>query len=223
MKTQIRFSVMVSIMALVAALSGVGGAIAGQFIITSKQIRNGTILSQDIHKGGVKSSDVANGSVGSADITDGNVTGTDIGADQVTPSDVSMPAPTAATPPAASGPVTTAGFSKIADVTTYGKVQAESVLEVSWAGAIASGPSTNCVFQLRVNDAEPNGGGGEVFSQGEAVNISTLGIFNGLPAGPVTVSIWAKASASIGGNPSCIVGPAHPGIDTTIVVTEQVV
>lgn len=223
MKTQVRFSTAISVVALVAALCGVGGAYAGSVIITSKQIKNGTILSTDIHKAGVKSTDVANGTISSADIGNGDVTSTDIGANQVTPADVSMPAPLQVIPPTASGPVTTEGFSKLADVATYSKAQSESVLEVNWSGAVTSGPGTNCIFQLRVDGNEPSGGGGEVFAQATPVNVATSAQFTGLAAGDVTVQIWAKATAIIGPGGSCVIGPSNPSIDTTIGIVEQIV
>src|ERR1044072_1227515 len=77
-----RYSTVVSTLALVVALTGVGAQASGVFV-TSKQIRNGTILSQDIHKSAVKSSDLGNGTVKSEDI----------GSGQVEPQDVTMPSP----------------------------------------------------------------------------------------------------------------------------------
>jgi hypothetical protein len=217
-----RLSLIISTLALVVALTGVGLVQAG-VLVTSKQIKNGTILSEDIHRGGVKTSDVANGTVSSADIGNGDIASVDIGANEVEPSDLELPAPVEATPDEATGSVAVGEFSKLATVAELTKVQAESVLEVTWSGAIAPGPSTNCIYQLRVNEAIAPQGGGEAFAQTSAVNVSTTATFSGVPAGPISIEVWAKARAAATPTPSCILGPANPGIDTTIVAIEQIV
>lgn len=111
------------IAAIVAVLVSALGASAATVFVTSKQIRNGSILTQDIHKGAVRSTNLQNGGVRSADIGTGAVASSDIaggavgapqigtnavtsdeigtgqvqsadiGDGQVTPSDVTMPPP----------------------------------------------------------------------------------------------------------------------------------
>ena len=202
-------------LAIILSLSALclGGAIAsGRLIITSKNIRNGTVSSVDLKNNNVKSVDVANS----------GITDPDIASNAVTPADVEMPPPVVADPTGLNGAVTTDGFSQLADAGSYSKVQPESTLEVQWAGVASSGIGTNCIFQVRVDGAEPQGGGGEVFTQGNAQNVSTVGLFPALPAGPHEVEVWAKASAYAGGGggPSCTLG--GQGNDSTFVMNEAV-
>jgi hypothetical protein len=83
---KLSYSAVVSTMALVIAIAAlcVGGALAGGVLVTSKQIKNGSILTQDLHKNSVKGKDIATDSVTSSDIGADQVTAPDIGADQVT-------------------------------------------------------------------------------------------------------------------------------------------
>lgn len=76
------------IAAIVAALVSVAGAGATTVFVTSKQIKNGSILSQDIHRGAVQTSDLQNGGVKSTDIANGSVSSPDIGADAVGSSEI---------------------------------------------------------------------------------------------------------------------------------------
>lgn len=232
-----RLSLILSTLALVVALTGVGLVQAG-VIVTSKQIKNGTIVSADIHKAGVKSTDVANGTIGSADIGNGDVGGVDIGegqvgagdigANQVTPTDVEFPPAAIATPDTINGPVTVGTFAKLGTLDTLQKVQAESSLEVTLAGVVSNGQNTGgCVFQLRVNGAPPVAGGGEAFASSQPVNVGPTTAFEGVAAGSVEIEVWAKAGDFVPGpgvtQASCIVGPGNPGIDTTVLAIEQVV
>ncbi len=229
MKVQVRASLLLAALALVVAVSGVGGAIAAkQFVITSSsQIKNGAVKSPDLRNSTVRSADVLNGTVAAADIGTGQVQAAEIGDNQVTPAEVELPAPAVSTPNGINGAVTTGGFTALGVVGNYTKVQPESSLEVGLAGAVASGPNTNCVFQLRVNGAAGAAGGGEVFAGSQPVNVSTAGVFAGAAAGPVTIEVWARASEFVPSpgvtEPTCIVGPAAPGIETTVVVAEAVV
>jgi hypothetical protein len=215
-----RASLVISTLALVVALT-TAGAWAQTNLITGAQIKNGTLTTKDLHNNTVASTDIHNGTVSTADIGSEQVTSPDIGANQVTPTDVQLPPPSETTPNGVSGPVTDQ-FTKLADVGTYNKTQAESLLNVTWSGAVASGSGTNCVFQVRVNGAEPNAGGGEVFSTQGAVNVSTTALFAGIGTGPLTVEVWAKYSAQFSA-PTCILGPSNPGIDNTFVITEEVI
>lgn len=206
-----RLSLVISLFALAVALTGVGAAAAG-IIVTSKQIQNGTIRSVDISRNGVRSTDVANGTIDSVDV----------GGNEIKPSDVEMPAPIEVTPDGVSGPVTGA-YSRLATVAVITKVQDASPLEITLGGAVAGGPGTNCAYQLRVNGAPALDGGGEAFSPTGAVNVSAAASFRGVPAGQVAVEVWARATSAISPNPTCAVGPSDPGIETTVLVVEQVV
>ena len=211
------YATVTSTLALVVALTG-ATAMATGVIVTSKQIRNGTILSQDIHSNGVQSSDVRNGTIASADIGNGDVT----------PTDVTMPAPAQIEQP--TGAVATveapqSGAYILADkVGTYAKESAESVLEVDWTGTAAAG-FASCDFQLRVDGQPSSGSGGEVFvstgAAGQSVSASAL--FPGLPAGTHMVEIWAAHPGGAGLAYPCTVGPGGTGINQTFIVSEQVV
>ena len=95
MKLQIRVALAIAVLALVSALSGVGGAFATkQFIITSSaQLAPGVVKSSDIHRNAVKttdlaksavrSSDLAKSAVRSADLATNSVRSTDLAADSV--------------------------------------------------------------------------------------------------------------------------------------------
>lgn len=234
------YSAIVATLALAIAV-GTSGAMATGVFVTSKQIKNGTILSQDIKNNQVKSADIKNESVGTPDIGAGAVDSTDIGNGQVSTADIgtgqvnsaaigngevraadlTLPAPKQLNSPAAQGAVTNQ-FTKLADVGTYTKETAESVLQAEWTGAVGPGSGTNCVFQLRVNGQPSEHGGGEVFALDVPVNVSTVGIFPGLGAGPVTVEVWAKYSATATSSPTCILGPTNPGITNTFIVSEAV-
>lgn len=220
---QSRYAAVVSTLALVVALTGVGAQASGVFV-TSKQIKNGAILSQDIHKSAVKSSDLGKSSVKSVDIGEGAVQTSDIGTGQVTPDDVTMPAPAQLQENA--GDVATAevsdSFSLVDAVGTYSKQDPGSILEVDWTGSAAAGFS-GCVFQLRV-DGQPSGTGtGEIYvANGSTVSVSASALFSALPAGAHQIQIWAKATIG-GASSTCTVGPATAGIGQTIVVSEQVV
>lgn len=212
MKLQVRASLALSVMAIIAALGGVGGAIAGS-MITGKQIRNGSLTSLDYHKGSVKSTDIANSSVSTADI----------GTDQVTPADVAMPAPESNS---AGGTAAKVGgeFAPLQTILTGTKDQAESVLHATWGGTITASNLTTCIFQLRVNGQPPTGGGGEAAASSEqVVQINVDAVFAGIPAGPVSVEIWAKVTQDVYGTSTCQTAPANPGIRTTATISEDVV
>jgi hypothetical protein len=194
----------------------VGGAYAKSQLLTGKDIRNNTLTTKDLK----------NNTVDGVDIGTNQVQTSDIGAGQVTPSDVTLPPPAEVTPPEAAGPVTTDGFSLLATVGAYHKTQAESTLNVNWSGPVASGPQTNCIYQIRVNGIEPVQSGGEAFVGSGMADISTVGLFAGLGEGDVSIQVWAKASLFVAGGgvagPTCIIGPAASGIESTFVVTEEV-
>ena len=72
----------VMIAAIVLALVGTTGAIAGG-LITSKRIKDNTIKSRDVRDGNLTGTDIADGSLGGADLADGSVGTADLGAGSV--------------------------------------------------------------------------------------------------------------------------------------------
>lgn len=239
-----------STLAFVIALAAlcVGGAMATGVLVTSKQIKNGSILTQDIHKNAVKAKSISEGAVGSAEIQDdavtapdigagqvdseaigtGQVTSSDIGNGQVTPQDVTMPEPeqikeedVAKLDPAS------LEFQKVDDAGTYDKQDGESALQVDWTGSVEGhngGEFSGCVFQIRIDGQPPQGGGGEVFGQG-IISVAVSALFPGLAAGQHHIEVWAQLAAiehEVSNNDSCTVGPVKAGISQTFVVSEQV-
>lgn len=228
MKRLNRYAGVLALCALVVSVMAatiVGANAAGVFI-TTKQIKNGTIITQDIHKGGVKSSDVANGTVTSTDVKNSTLETQDIGAGEVTPSDITAPEPEqVAVTDALVAPVT-GDLTSIMVVDTYAKQSAESVLEVQWVGTAKPVDSNGCVFQLRVNGVPASSGAsGEVYV-GQEESVMTAVQFEGLPAEKVTIEVWAK---NLNGGPTpttCVIGPAGPGesnIDQSFNITELIV
>jgi hypothetical protein len=212
MKLQIRASLALSVLALVAALSGVSGAVAGKVLVGSKQIRNGSILTQDIRRNAVRTSDVQNG----------GITGTDVGAGEIEPVDVTMPDPdqivreSVATVMAGSEYVQVGGAAG-----TYVKEDPASVLQVDWSGS-ASAKDLPCVFQLRVDGAAVPGAGEVPVSVGNPTSISTSALFEGLPAGEHSISVWARTVPGIYPQSRCTVGPEMADVAQTYVVSELV-
>ncbi|HET7588587.1 MAG TPA: hypothetical protein VFK14_00155 [Solirubrobacterales bacterium] len=222
--------------ALVVALVGVPGVTAGGLLVTTKQIKNGTIRAKDIHKGAIRtasirknavlSADIQTGAIESSDIGEGQVTTGDIGTGQVTPEDVTMPAPgqlkfagTATIEP----PQGALDFAKLVDLGTYTKSTAESALEVTWTGSVEGrngGEVSGCVFQLRIDGKPAPGGGGEVFGL-NLVSVSSSAVFTGLSPGPHTIEVWAKVNVATTSN-RCTVGPEKAGVDQTVVASEKV-
>lgn len=238
----------VATLALVIALTGTA-AMAGGVIVTSKQIKNGSILTQDIHKNAVRASDIGDNSVSTSEIKSDAVTASDIGAGQVdseaigtgqvtsseigngevTPQDVTMPEPEQikVADVATLNPASMA-FQKLDEVGTYVKEDAGSALQVEWTGSVEGhnhGEISGCVFQLRVDGQPPSGGGSEVFGKG-IVSVSASALFPGFAAGAHTVEVWARLAE---GEPTgmenadrCTIGPAAASISQTFIVSEQV-
>jgi hypothetical protein len=241
------YSVVASTLALVFSLAAlcVGGAMATGVIVTSKQIKNGSILTQDIHKNAVRTSDIGkdavgsadiknesvagsdigDGQVGSADIGTGQVDSTDIGNGQVTPQDVTMPDPEQLKDTDIASITPTLNFALVDAVGSYTKEDPTSSLQVDWTGSVEGhngGNASGCVFQLRVDGQPPQAGGGEVFGKG-VTSVAASALFPGLGTGSHQVEIWARMTIDTPADNSCTVGPATAGISQTIVVSEQVI
>lgn len=201
-----RINTVISVLALIIAV-GTGSAFAASQI-TGKNIKNNSLTTKDLKNNGVTSGDLRNATVSSADIGEG----------EVEPTDVELPPPATLSPPTTQAPVT-GEFASLVTIGSYNKQTAESVLQVEWSGVIEAGPGTNCIYQLRVNGVEPPHGG-EVFAIQQPVNVSTGVLFPGLGAGPVSIEVWARASAAMVANPSCNIGT--PQIETSVVAVENV-
>jgi hypothetical protein len=230
----------VATLALVIALTGTA-AIASGVLVTSKTIRNGSILTQDIHKDAVKSSDIGTGAVASADLRDGSVgtadigeggvesgdigTGqvnsADIGNGQVTAQDVSLPDPKQIQEGDVANGLFGPGYALLDSVGTYAKEDGASSLEIDWTGTVATGFS-GCIFQLRADGAAAAPDAGTVYvANGQALSVSATALFAGLSTGQHSIELWAKSTLE-GGPYPCTVGPAFAGIGQTFVVSEQV-
>jgi hypothetical protein len=72
----------IMIAAIVLALVGTTGAVAGG-LITSKRIKDNTIKSRDVRDGNLTGTDIANGSLSGADVADGSIGAADLGAGAV--------------------------------------------------------------------------------------------------------------------------------------------
>lgn len=221
--------------ALVIALVGVPGVTAGGLLITSKQIKNGTISTKDLRNGGVKTSDIGKdavrsadiqtGAVESSDIGEGQIGTGDIGSGQVTPEDVTMPAPGQCKFDGTAALAPTLEFQKVVDLCTYPKADGSSDLEVTWTGSVLGengGEAGGCVFQLRIDGQPAPHGGGEVFGKG-TLSVASSALFPGLGTGPHVVEVWARITVNTPAFNNCTVGPERAGIGQTTVVSEQVV
>lgn len=99
----------------------------------------------------------------------------------------------------------TTTYQKLADIGSFNKVAADSVVEVSFHGRIAvnSMAGTGAVFELRINDAATSTGRVRaVIKQAEqglsGINASMNGVFTNLAAGTHTVSIWVQGANGSG-------------------------
>lgn len=235
-----RHSGKLALVALVVSVLGfcLAGASASGVFVTSRQIKNGTILSQDLHNNGIKSVDVKNGTVSSADIGNGDVASADIGegevhtgdigTNQVFAQDVNLPeSEQLVETPANTGSAEVGGkFALVDEVGTYTKEVNESKLEIAWTGTVQASfvpPSIStegCVFQLRVDGQTGVNSGGEVLGghSTTTTSVAATSLFE-VPAGPHQIQVYAK---SLVGNSICIVGPTELGINQTFTVAEQV-
>jgi cytoskeletal protein RodZ len=206
MKVQVRAALAIAVLALVAAVSGVGGALAGQVLITGKQIKNGSLTTQDYRSGSVRASDVQNDSIGStdlqnegvqstdlsdggvqsadlqnggvqsADIEDNGIHTQDIGTNQVQASDLELPDPQQTVEPGTASANVGDTFASIDLVETYVKEDPTSILEVTWTGSASAGFSP-CQFQIRVDGQPAAGGAGALY------------VANGTTNGNVMISV----------------------------------
>lgn len=220
MKLQVRFAVAVSVIALVAALSGIAGAYAGQVLIGSKQIRNGSLLTVDYKKGSVRTSDIQNGGVDAPDIGTGEVQAPEIADGSVDGAEIDVPDPVETVEPEPTAAPVPGEFVLLDPVTTYEKVEAASLLEVTWTGSASAGFSP-CQFQVRVDGQAPAPGAGTIYVPNGSIegNVSVTATFESLPAGPHSVAIFAR---SIIAGQTCTVGPNEAQVAQSFLIAEQV-
>jgi hypothetical protein len=101
-------------------------------------------------------------------------------------------------------------------VGTATKTRSSTTLRVTWEGSGAV-PNGSCEYQIRVDGLKDNGsssalpeddsGGVALVTGGGSQSIHAMTLFEGLGAGPHTVSIWARALSQVG---FCFVGPQEP-------------
>lgn len=194
MKTIVRhYSTIASTLALAIALTGAGAWAAGK--ITSEDIKNGTIRKVDLRK------------------------------NAVTPQKVKFPRARAiqgAGASAAAAATVADTFEPVAQMGTYKKLDAGSVLQVTWSGTADSGDLA-CIFQLRVDGQPPAGGGGEVYLRsGATLSVSVQALFSGLGAGEHSVEIYARMPDFSGTEYPCTVNPPAAQIEQTVNAAELV-
>lgn len=223
-KWRANVALVLSAIALVVALTGTA-AVATGVVVTSRQIKDGTIRTEDLHSGAVRSSDLKNGAVESSDIGTGQVTSADIGTGQVTPQDLTLPEPVQFHLAAGGAPmveVNDDSYALVATIGTYQKHDAASALKVDWTGTV-QGIYFPCVFQLRVNGVGPVDGAGEIYTsnanQAESASASVL--FKRLDVGSYAIQVWARTTSSFPGG-TCTIGPAEAGVTQTFVVSELI-
>jgi hypothetical protein len=250
MKLQVRTALVLAVVALVAALTGVGTTLATQRLITGKQIKNNSIASVDLKNNGVQTADIANGTVdsedlgansvgseeiqtnavgseelaanavGSEEIAPGAVHSSDIGDNQVTSEDVDLPEPEQIVTPPEAPDMVGNEYALVDEVGSYIKEDPTSGLSVSWTGSAAAGFSP-CLFQIRVDGtASANGAGVIYVANGSTISVSGTALFEGLGTGPHAIQVWAHST--INGSFPCTVGPVVAGVDQTFVVSEEV-
>ena len=83
-----RFATVVAGAAVLAVFGG-GTAVAGS-LITSAQIKNGTIVGADVKDGGLKGADIKNSSLKGEDIADGGIKGADVKNGSLSNQDISV-------------------------------------------------------------------------------------------------------------------------------------
>lgn len=222
MKLQVRASLALSVLALVAALGGVGGAVAGQALITSKQIKNGTIRAVDLHKGAVRTGKIRKGAVKSSSIGTNAVRTAAIAPEAVGPTEVDMPVPEQLVRADAAAVTVGAEYALVAVAGAFVKEDPASTLQVEWSGS-AFADDLPCVFQLRVDGAAA-GSAGEVPVQVKSTSaIAASALFEGLAVGEHSIEVWARTVPnSIYSSSRCVVGPGMADVAQTYVVSERV-
>jgi hypothetical protein len=214
------YAAIAATVALVVALTGVG-AQAASILVTSNDIKNGS----------VKSVDIANSGVRSADIKASTIKTSDIGSGQVQPSNLSLPAPADLQSGAAQLQPPPSDLTQLAVIGPFTKEDPNSIVKIEWTGSVQGrneGEAGGCVFQIRVDGQKSPAGGGEVFGGPVPASIASTVLFPGLPAGPHTIEVWAKGSLpespmGIESGDRCVIGPAIATVPQSFVVSEEIV
>jgi hypothetical protein len=129
----------------------------------------------------------------------------------------------------ANGVSYSSAFTKVADIGTFTKLQANSTIEVTFDGrtyvSTVSFGSAGAIFELRVdNTATSNGRARASYRYSEAgngnligVQTSITGIFTGLAATTHTVSMWIQAKEAAGSGTGAQLDPGCFGTDHVVV------
>lgn len=191
-----------------------GAAMATGILITSKQIKNGTILSQDIKNNQIKSNDLTNNGIRTADISNNAVEAPQI----------DVPNPKQLEEESASSAPVGDDFSRVDDVGVYNKQEPDTALQVEWIGTAEGAIHASCIFQLRVDGTPAPGGGSEwLLPLQQRGSLTLSDVFPGLPAGPHEIEVWARAGTKVGEGPyMCVIGPPGIGIAQIFLVAEVV-
>lgn len=92
-------------------------------------------------------------------------------------------------------------FVKIADIATVDKQHGDTLLRLDLANRlyVASMTNTGVIFEMRVDDQPTTVGFANALYRstevGKHLQVPFVGVFADLPAGPHTVSVWARANA----------------------------
>lgn len=116
-------------------------------------------------------------------------------------------------------------YRKVVDVGTFDKANDDSTMLLTFNGRVGADTipmGTGAIFELRVDDTVASTGRARVnMRTAEAgvggIQASMKGIFDGLPAGTHTVSIWARASLASGTATGLRVDPGCWGTDHVVV------
>lgn len=219
------YSAVVSTLALVVALTGVGAYAAGVMpdSVGPRQLREGAVMSSKIRDGNVKAADLGDAAVRSKALGSGSVTSPTIAKGAVTADSLTLPAPVSMSLEQS----TTANFDStdalLATIGTYDKQDASSVLRVDWNGTTETGAGS-CVLQLRVDGQPASPTAGAVFIQngGQTLSVATSAQFSGLGVGSHSIEIWAHTVNSGTNAYPCTLSPASTGIGQTVDVSEIV-
>lgn len=96
----------------------------------------------------------------------------------------------------------TSSFQKMRELGTFTKHRADSTIVTTWNSHTRtrmSGIIGSCIYQIRIDDAEPEGQGSGTVHHGDDVTspVSATNIFGDLEAGIREVSLWVQGSSNV--------------------------
>lgn len=233
------YSTVISTLALVVALTGVGGAYAiGRNTVGGAQIKRNAVGASEVKRNAVRSSELRKNSVRKSEIGAGGVGASELGggsvddgalqtnavgsrslsAGSVRASELALPAPVQVASDAPHAAEVGGGYEKLADLGTIDKTTEDSKISVQWA-SVARASFASCVYQLRI-DGQPAGEAGEAFvANSDTQSVSSSAVF-AAGAGAHTVQVWARNTN--GAQYPCAINPADVGVAQTVVIEELV-